>query len=272
MSDSENDETNKNLPVVDGFDGVENDGVEDEEGRPSNSRVIQGTRLGFNNDYTWTADDEVFPEARELVVIDTARVVQKWVDKMPDECIFVEPSHKWPNIAKLNEGCPKSEWSEDFNGKPQGPWQRQRVVYFVDLNTMEKFTWPSGTVGADICLCEFRERVRMMRQFRGARVFAVVTLGDAYMHTRYGGRQRPDLKIQRWITLGADGGALPSPSAPGGALPPPSVPSPASASTQPASAGAQSEQAAKPVKPQSGVRTVEEPTLAELLGGDTVPW
>jgi hypothetical protein len=51
MSDSEN-ETNKNLPTIDGFDGVENDGIEDEEGRPSNSRVIQGTRLGFNNDYT----------------------------------------------------------------------------------------------------------------------------------------------------------------------------------------------------------------------------
>ena len=85
----------------------------------------------------------------------------------------------------------------------------------------------------------------MMRQFRGARVFAVVTLGDCYMHTRFGGRQRPDLKIVRWISLGSDGTALPAPAAP--AL-------------------------AKPVEPQSGVRTVEEPSLKEQMGGDTVPW
>jgi hypothetical protein len=34
------------------------------------------------------------------------------------------------------------------------------------------------------------------------------------MHTRYGGRQRPDLKIVRWITLDPSGTALPAPSAP----------------------------------------------------------
>ena len=264
---AENDEAGKNLRAIDGFDGVENDGVEDEEGQPSNSRVVQGTRLAFGTDYAWTTGDgEKFPKTRELVVIDTARVVQKWVDNMPGAAIFVEPSQKWPNIAKLNDACPRAEWCEDYNGNPQGPWQRQRAVYFVDLNTMEKFTWPSGTVGADICVTEFRERVRLMRQFRGARVFAVVTLGDTYMHTRHGGRQRPDLKIVRWITLGADGGALPSPSVASGALPSPSAPSPASASAQP-------DQIAKnPVGTHSGVRTVAEPSLSEQMGGDKVPW
>lgn len=247
MNDSENDEAGKNLPAVaDGFDGVENDGVEDEEGQPANNRVVQGTRLGFSNDFVWLIhDDEEFPKTRELCVMDTARVVQKWVNKMPGEVILVGPDQKWPNVAKLTEACPKSEWGEDFNGRPQGPWQKQRVVYAVDLNTMEKFTWASGTTGADICVREFREKVRMMRQFRGARVFAVVTLGDCYMHTRFGGRQRPDLKIVRWISLKPDGTALPPPSAP--AL-------------------------AKPVEPQSGVRTVEEPSLSEKMGGDTVPW
>jgi hypothetical protein len=254
MSDSENEEEGKNLPaVVDGFDGVENDGVEDEEGQPSNNRVIQGSRLGFTNDFTWvTGDDEEFPKTRELVILDTVRVVQKWVDKMPAEVIFVASDQKWPNIAKLNEACPKSEWGEDFNGRPHGPWQKQRVVYAIDINTMEKFTWPSGTTGADICVREFREKVRMMRQFRGARVFAVVTLGDAYMHTRFGGRQRPDLKIVRWISLGADGTALPASSAP--SLAPPDA------------------SAAKPVDPQSGVRTVEEPSLSEKMGNDKVVW
>ena len=208
MSNSSDDETKKNLPAVDGFDGIENDGVEDEEGQLSTDRVIQGKRLGFTNDFVWMiGNDEEFPEGRELVVIDTVRLVQKWVDKKPGPAIFVGSHEKWPNVAKLNEACPKSEWGQDFNGNPQGPWHRQRVVYFVDLNSMEKFTWPSrvDTVGADVCIREFREKVRMMRQFRGTRVFAVVTLDDTFMPTRYGGRQRPDLKIARWILLGPEG-------------------------------------------------------------------
>jgi hypothetical protein len=66
MSDRKDDEMKKN--VVDGFDGVENDSVQDEEGRPSSNRVIQGSRLGFANDYKWLiGDDEEFSKTRELV-------------------------------------------------------------------------------------------------------------------------------------------------------------------------------------------------------------
>jgi hypothetical protein len=41
---------------------------------------------------------------------------------------------------------------------------------------MQKYSWPSRveTVGADVCVREFREQVRLMRQFRGAHVYAVV--------------------------------------------------------------------------------------------------
>jgi hypothetical protein len=249
MANSPSNEVAKNDLPTDGFDGVEDTGIEDAEGgRPSTNRVIQGARFSFTNDYVWEIDDEEFPKDRELVVVDTVRVVQKWVNKLPAETIFVASDRKWPNIVKLNEACPKSEWGKDFNDQPQGPWQKQRITYFVDLKTMDRFTWVSGTVGADICVTEFREKVRMMRQFRGARVFAVVTLGDTFMKTRFGSRQRPDLKIQRWIMLGADGVALPAPQVK--ALPP-------------ASAGAQPDPVGVPV---------EEPDLSEQMGNDCIPW
>ena len=208
-----------------------------------------------------TADADV--RFQILSLLDAA--IMKRREQMHMPAIDDPLPHQPDSAFLLNEASPRSEWGEDYNGNPQGPWQRQRVVHFVDLNTMEKFTWPSGTVGADICVCEFRERVRMMRQFRGARCFAIVTFGDAYMHTKYGGRQRPDLRIVRWITLGVDGGALPSPSARAGAFTSPSAPSPASAS-------AQLDQFAEPAEPQSGIRTVEEPSLSEHMGGDSVPW
>jgi hypothetical protein len=140
-------------------------------------------------------------------------------------------------------------------GKPQGPWQRQRLVYFVDLDTMQKYTWPSRveTIGADICVREFREKVRTMRQFRGECVFAVVKLTDTYMPTRFGGRQRPDLLPVRWIKLGPAEPALPAPTAT--VLPPADVKS----------------ESVKTVEPQSGIQTVEPPSLAEQMN-DEVPW
>ena len=269
MRDSSDDEPEKkNLPAtVDGFDDVE-DGVEGADEQRSD-RVIQGERLTFSNDFVWlTGDDEEFPEERELLVVDTVKVVQKWVNQLPVEAIVVTPGHKWPDVDKLNDVCPKTEWGEDFNGKPRGPWQKTRVTYFIDLNTMEKFTWPASTVGGDICIREFRDKVANMRKFRGARVFAIVKLGDAYMHTRFGGRQRPDLKIARWIMLGPDGTALPAPSTP---------------SLLPASSGksqlddfAKSAEPTKEAKPTAetpaGFQTIDEPSLSEQMGGDKVQW
>jgi hypothetical protein len=251
MSDSE--DLKKNLPAPDGFDDAE-DRTEGED--EQHSRVIQGERLVFTNEAKWLiGGDEEFPKDRELVVVDTVRVVQKWIDQRPvGEPIFVESHQKWPNVNKLNEACPKSEWTEGPDGKLRGPWQRQRVVYLVDLKTMEKFTYPTGTVGGDVCIREFRDKVAMMRRFKGERVFAVVTLGDKYMPTRWGGRQRPELVIKRWIRLGPDGTALPTPAAPSA---PPSLTTDVKATPA---------QHARAEASLSDVQEVEEPTLSEQMG------
>jgi hypothetical protein len=271
MSNEEGKE--KNPPVtIDGFDDDE-DGVEGEDERHS-GRVIQGEKLSFSNDFVWlTADDEEVPATRELCVVDTQRVVQKWVDKTAVDTIFVPPGQKWPNLKTLNDACP-TEWRKDFNGNMVGPWQRARVVYFIDLNTMEKFTWPTSTVGGDICVREFRDKVAMMRKLRGARVFAVVNLSDHHMTTRFGDRQRPDLKIVRWVALGPDGAALPAPATP--TPPTPSLPPAADAKKAPAESTKTAEpsnkaQPAAPTPP-SGITPVEPPSLSEHMGGDVVPW
>jgi hypothetical protein len=114
----------------------------------------------------------------------------------------------------MNNECPRDEWSEDMNGRPRGPWSKQRVGYFFDPETMEKYTWVTGTVGGEICINELSDRVRMMRRYRGERVFAVVRLTHRYMNTRFGGRQRPDLHIVRWVSLDDGGNGLPASNAP----------------------------------------------------------
>jgi hypothetical protein len=61
-----------------------------------------------------------------------------------------------------------------------------------------------------------------MRRFRGEHVYPVITLSDAFMNTRFGGRQRPHFEVKRWIKLGGERGeveALPPPPQQTTALP-----------------------------------------------------
>jgi hypothetical protein len=201
------------LHLLDGFAGYE-DAVEGDDEQTS-SRVIQGTLLKFSNESEWiTGDGEEMSSELELIVIDIGRVVQKWCDGAPVETIVLAPGQRFPDVEKLNETVPKKEWEEGPDGKPRGPWQAQHVVYLLDPKTMDRYTWPTGTVGGAIAIRELVDKVKWMRRFRGQNVYAVVTLSDVHMRTRFGGRQRPHLAIQRWVTLGDDGHALPAPETP----------------------------------------------------------
>ena len=193
---------------LDGFTGYD-DRVEGDDG-PQGGAVIQGTIVKFSNEGKWiTGDgDEMSPD-HELVTVDVARIVQKWINQKPEETIFVAPGEKFPDVAEMNEKAPRSEWRENLNGEMVGPWQKQVVLYLVDLQTLDKFTYPTSTTGGSIAIHELCDKVKWMRR-RRPDANAVVTLSDVHMNTRFGGRQRPHFKIVRWI--GFDGeGALSTP-------------------------------------------------------------
>ncbi|WP_271523275.1 hypothetical protein [Bradyrhizobium sp. CCBAU 53380] len=195
----------------DGFDGCE-DRVEG-DGRESAIRVIQGSKWSFTQDCKWVDDsDQAIPADTEVTVVGIERVIQKWVDDVPVETRFIPHGELIPNIEKLNAACPKEEWGEDVNGKPRGPWQFQYVLYAVDTD-MGKITFPTGTVGGKICISELRDKVVNMRKFRGEHVYPVVSPSTAWMNTKFGGRNRPDFKVKRWISFGCgDGVALAAPA------------------------------------------------------------
>ena len=183
------------------------DGFDDADEGQQSARVIQGAKIAFSNDGKWVnAEDEVLPAELEVVAVKIGRVLQKWIAQLPvdGETRFLEP-REHPDIEALNAACPQSEWSPDLNGKPRGPFQLQNVVYLVDMATMQKFTYPTGTVGGGICVHELKDAVQLMRQFRGPGVYPVVSLANTFMNTRFGGRQRPQFKILRWISFGPGG-------------------------------------------------------------------
>ena len=79
----------------------------------------------------------------------------------------------------------------------------------VDLQTMQRFTYPTSTVGGAIAIgSDLEMRVRLMRRFKGPGIYPVVSPGTKHMNTRFGGRQRPHFVIKRWVALGGEG-ALP---------------------------------------------------------------
>jgi hypothetical protein len=234
----------KDSAFVDNFEGWE-DGVEGSD-RPECAGIIQGTLLKFSNEATWvTRDDDEIPADLELVTVDVGRVVQKWEDGRPVETIVLEPHQKFPDIVEMNEKIPREDWLEGPDGKPRGPWQAQHILYLVDLKTMDKYTFPTGTTGGGIAIRDLRDKLVWIRRLRGQNVYPAVTLGDTFMKTRFGGRQRPHFTIVRWVRLGGEGGeveALP---------PPPSSPTPASSA-------------------QSESPLVPEPSLAEEMD-DEIP-
>jgi len=86
-------------------------------------------------------------------------------------------------------------------------------VYLLDASQMQKYTFPTGTTGGSIAIRDLVEKLVWIRRLQGNNVFAVVTLGDVFMKTKFGGRQRPAFNIVRWARLGGDSNApaLPAP-------------------------------------------------------------
>jgi hypothetical protein len=175
----------------------------------------------------------------------------------------------------LNETLPKSEWREGPDGKPRGPWQRQHVLEFVNLEDMQRYSWPTSTIGGSRCVVDLRDRIMLMRRFRGENVYPTVRLTHTFMPTDFGGRERRTLKSKSWIKIGAgETEALP-PQQQQPALPATSPSSDAQPVNEPAM---KTPTVSEPVvktptvsEPTVKVQTVSEPTLEEELQ-DKLPY
>jgi hypothetical protein len=266
--------TSRPSTAVDGLESF----VDDEAGPEdrASASTIRGARLKFTNEAKWVTQEGLeLDESVELVVIDVQRFVVRWGAEAPEETITVPPGKQYPDIKLLNEQAPREQWRKAPNGELAGPWQAQRVAYLFDLRTLDKFSWPTATIGGRICIAELSDKTKLMRRFRGSTVYPVIGLSAKHMHTAYGGRQRPHFLIRRWIMFGPDGGvaALPAPvgtqeqleqfagnpePAPASKPTPPTKPAPTPRPTPPPPAA----------EAALGARTVTPPTLAEEMGDD----
>jgi hypothetical protein len=186
----------------DGFDNFEDDDREEHRG------LIQGRRLLFTNEQTWSIKDapNMPITTYELVVADILRVVQKWKDKKAQTHILA-PGEKVPDIAALNAEVPDEE-KELYQGKRVGPYEYVRVMYLLHEDTVQKYTFLTGTAGGGIAVRELADAVSWFRKYRGPGCLPRIRLERTWMPTQHGGRYRPSFAIVSWIKP-TDGKQLP---------------------------------------------------------------
>src|SRR6266568_2037843 len=190
---------------VDDFAGFE-DNVEGEEPRAS---ALPGRRVKFGNDGIWRMADneEEVPQELELIFAGIKRMVVKWMrDNQLDHnsTIHLGPGQKFPDTKKMNEECSRDEWVVSPDGKLQGPWRNQQVWLLLNPNTMDKYSFPTSTIGGAKATRDIVDKTNWMRGFRGSGVYPVVQLSDTFMPTKFSGRQRPHLIVKRWIAFTDD--------------------------------------------------------------------
>ena len=202
-------------PRLDGFSGY----TGEIEGEENSGFVIIGEKISFSNDAKWLDNSgEELTEGLEFIVTKVLRVINYWEEDddgksrpNKEKSRILAPGEKFPNTKLLNEQEPKSKWREAF-GQMRGPWENQHVLYMLDLK-MNEYSYPTSTNGGHKAVNNLARKTNRMRDYYNAPVVPVVTLGQVWMPTAYGGRQAPDLDVQRFILWDDDGiKALPAPS------------------------------------------------------------
>jgi hypothetical protein len=95
----------------------------------------------------------------------------------------------------MNAAIPQSEWEEGPDGIPRPPWQLAHIVYLLEIETCEKLTFVSATIGAKIAVSALQDRVAWMRRLRGADVVPQVELSFKPMSTRFACASGPTSRL-----------------------------------------------------------------------------
>jgi hypothetical protein len=217
-----NDQETKTVPAVpstvapatvpahgDGIDCIDDGG----------GSIIKGAKMSFSNNAEYLAGGAVIKSPpREFILIERKRFVQEWGpgEGPPLSTREVLPGEFFPDVERMNEEAPKDRWRMVF-GQLKGPFEKVQVLYLLEPATMAAFTFITSTVGGFKAVRELTDATKRKRMLdNNPHLFPVVTLGDTFMDTQYGGRQRPQFNVVRWIEIGksAETPALAKPKTP----------------------------------------------------------
>jgi hypothetical protein len=197
-------------------------------------RVIKGVILKFV-DGRWNDSDGLAPPNMLKVPVDT--VVER-------------PGEPLPDVDALNEQIPRKDWDLGLDGQPRPPWQLNYVVYLINPETADTFTYLNSTTGARIAVERLQEKFELMRRMRGSNVVPIVKLDARPMKTKFGTKMRPEFVVDEWREIGPASEAMAQIEAP-------KTNTPASNAQTAATQPAKKATAGKPVKPVTSKDEIE---------------
>ena len=175
-----------------------NDGWKD-AAQEAGERTIRGTLLKFA-DWRWTAGKEATPieGGTKLMALATTAMWVRWEDGKPAEYRLREPGRRMPDRDELGHDD-QSQWDEGPNGEPQDPWRNTRLVYLVDPQTAEAFTFSTSSWGGRNAVSDLGDQIARMRSIHADAV-PLVELRAAEMPTKFGKKSKPVFKVVGWKT------------------------------------------------------------------------
>ena len=171
-------------PAVDNFDY-------DEPG----ASPIRGGNVKFDAGAYFVGKEKalVAPE-RQFIVLDKA---SGWVflkAGCPAEYLVQSPGQPKPERPECGE---EADWPLDLNKQPSCPWKWTLFLYLMDADSGETLTFSSNTSGGKIAIDELTQQIKSMRSMR-AGAMPVIELQSVQMHTKFGRKPRPSMKIVSW--------------------------------------------------------------------------
>jgi len=169
----------------------------------ANARVLRGTLLKFS-DWNWTRGKEATPIEKEtkLVALGAAAAWVRWAGGKPVEYRMRQSGKPLPDREELGS-VDTGTWELGPDGKtPRDPWQSTRLVYLVDPDTAEAFTFSTSSTGGREAVIGLGDAIARMRSAH-PKALPVVSLEAAAMHTRFGRKSKPVFKIVGWKATGS---------------------------------------------------------------------
>ena len=193
MSDHQSLIEQQHIPADDGWDDAAAEASE---------RTIKGQLLKFG-DWRWTIGKEATPvdNGTRLIALATAAMWVRWEDGKPVEHIVRRPGERLPEREKLSH-TNEEEWETGPGGEPKDPWANTRLVYLVDPDTAEAFTFSTSSWGGRAAVIELGDQIARMRATHPDAA-PIVELRAAEMPTRFGRKSKPVLKVVGWKNVNA---------------------------------------------------------------------
>ena len=153
-------------------------------------RLIQGI-IAKCVDGRW-ADSDGLPLPTELLVVGITRALQRW---KPIDHIIDQPGKPLPDVDELNAKISENEWELGLDDKPCPPWKLNWVVYLLNPETADTYTFLNSTAESRIAVERLEDKFHWMRRMRGAGVVPIVRLDSRPMKTNFGQKMRPEFTM-----------------------------------------------------------------------------